>query len=198
MRKDKTMVGVKIFAIAGKAGSGKDTIIKKLMEKYNSKFHKIVSCTTRPKREGEIDGVDYHFVTPEQFDDTIENGEMIEWTTFRGWKYGTRVTDLNDMDGIINIGTFNPGGVRQLRKYSKNILTTQVFLVAASDKNRLLRQLQRENNPDVQEIIRRFGTDQEDFQDFDYDVILRNDIGPDLDECISILNCQCCWAIDYN
>ena len=193
------MGGMKVFAIAGKAGAGKDALLKKFMSAHGCyKFHKIVSCTTRPKREHEVDGVDYNYLTTKEFDDAIENGEMIEWTSFRGWKYGTRIKDLDNSDGVINLGTFNPGGVKQLRNYAKNIIDVQVFLVAASDKNRLIRQLQREENPDVEEIMRRFKTDKEDFYNFEYDVILKNDTPQEFDACVETINHQGHWADAYN
>lgn len=54
---------VKIIAIIGEAGSGKDYLVKKLIFNYPDLFHEIVSCTTRPRRENEIDGIHYHFLT---------------------------------------------------------------------------------------------------------------------------------------
>ena len=51
-----------IIALAGKAGSGKDTILKKVIAAIPDRFHEIISCTTRPPREGEVDGKNYHFV----------------------------------------------------------------------------------------------------------------------------------------
>lgn len=54
----------KIIALIGKAGSGKDTILKEILKQEPIKYNEIISCTTRPKREGEIDGVNYYFLTP--------------------------------------------------------------------------------------------------------------------------------------
>ena len=53
----------KVLAIMGKAGSGKDTIAKELLNLRPEKFNRVVSATTRPPREGEVNGVDYHFLT---------------------------------------------------------------------------------------------------------------------------------------
>lgn len=59
----KTIV-YKIIALIGKAGAGKDTILREII-KNNSDLHEMISCTTRPKREGEVDGVNYFYLTPE-------------------------------------------------------------------------------------------------------------------------------------
>ena len=79
---------------------------------------------------------------------------------FNGRHYGTSLDSLQQ--DVPNIGVFNPTGIYSLIK-NKNVEVT-VFKIAASDKVRLLRQLNREENPDVKEIVRRFTTDVNDFQ----------------------------------
>lgn len=69
-----------IVIISGLSGSGKDTVINRLKEISATGFHFVVTCNTRPKREGEIDGKDYHFITREKFMEMIENGEMVEYS----------------------------------------------------------------------------------------------------------------------
>lgn len=147
---------MKIVALMGEAGSGKDTILRKVMELYPSFFHEIISCTTRPPREGEVDGINYHFLEVDEF----KNQEMLESTEFNGWYYGTSKSSLSE--DKINIGVFNPAGVRSLMQIPDIDLT--VYYVRASDKVRLIRQLNREENPDVEEIIRRFSADKQDFE----------------------------------
>lgn len=150
---------IKIVALMGEAGSGKDTILHRIMEKYPSYFNEIISCTTRPPRQGEKEGVNYHFLSVEDFIRKILNGDMLEATEFNGWHYGTDSQSLT-IDKI-NIGVFNPEGVRCLQE-DENI-ELYVFYVRAAGKQRLLRQLNREENPDVDEIIRRYKADTEDF-----------------------------------
>lgn len=172
----------KIIAIMGKAGSGKDTLCKTLLEQpefFNAM--PIVSCTTRPIRDNEIDGVDYHFLTYEQFTDQVLSGEMIEATAFNHWCYGTSVNNLSK--DRLNIGVFNPEGVGILR--SNKDIDLRVIYLEANDKDRLLRQLNREKSPDCHEIVRRFSADEEDFaeEEIDYlepDMFIVNNDGADM------------------
>lgn len=167
---------VKVIALFGKAGSGKDTILRALVKADPDKFNEIVSCTTRPPREGEQEGVNYHFLTVEQFTEKVLNGDMLEATEFNNWHYGTALSSLSTEK--INVGVFNPEGIRCLME--DNFVDLTVYYVRASDKERLIRQLNREENPDIQEIIRRFSTDEQDFEDLediDYQVIKNQEAG---------------------
>lgn len=146
-----------IITLVGKAGSGKDTIAAALA-KALPHSHFIVSCTTRPPREGEVDGVNYHYLTDDEFISKIENGDILEHAMFRGWYYGTSKEDL--IDGL-NIGVHNLDGYKQLSM--KHGIQLIGFKIECDDKTRLLRQLNREENPDCAEIVRRFGTDELDF-----------------------------------
>lgn len=150
-----------IIALYGASGSGKDTILKWIVSHY-PKINPIVSCTTRPRREGEVDGVDYHYVSEEKFSEQILNGEMLEATEFRGWFYGTQVAALSE--DTVNIGVFNPAGLMALEE-NPNISLLKIY-VSASDKTRLLRCLNRESNPNVDEIVRRYQTDQRDIREY--------------------------------
>lgn len=151
-----------IIAIMGQAGAGKDSFLNTLANKdYLPQFSPIISCTTRPKRDYEKDGVDYHFLTNEEFAEQVLNGEMLEATVFNNWCYGTSIKSLTK--NKINIGVFNPEGVEILRD-NQNINLTVIYIIA-DDKTRLLRQLNREENPDCKEIVRRYGTDKNDFND---------------------------------
>ncbi len=176
----------KIIVLIGEAGSGKDSLMQGVLQK-NPHLHEIVSYTTRPPREGEIDGINYNFISGEKFGDKVVNGEMIEAACFNGWFYGTGYASLRS--DCINIGVFNPTGVESL--LAAKDVEILVFYVRASDKERLLRQLNREENPDVMEIIRRFKTDMMDFEHLDFDYIeLENNRLEDFDRNIAIIIAQ--------
>ena len=78
----------KLFVVSGSSGSGKGTVLDALF-KMSDNFCYSVSATTRPPRAGEKEGVDYFFVSREQFIDMIEKGEMLEYAEFCGNLYGT-------------------------------------------------------------------------------------------------------------
>lgn len=150
----------KIIAICGKSASGKDTLLQRIIT--NPGLHEIVSCTTRPPREGEVDGKNYFFLTLEEFAHKDCMGEMLEVTKFRDWFYGTSLDGISQ--DAINVGVFNPAGIYSLM--NNEAVDLFVVQVQASNKTRLMRSLKREINPDVDEIVRRYLTDKEDFEVF--------------------------------
>ena len=97
--------------------------------------HEIISCTTRPIREGEAEGINYYYLTPEQFTHKVLNNEMLEATCFNNWFYGTSYDSLRL--NKLNIGVFNPDGIRALLD-NPNV-KLKVIRVICPDKIRLLR-----------------------------------------------------------
>lgn len=175
-----------VVALIGKAGAGKDSIQKATCEAHPLMFHPIVSCTTRPMREGEVEGVDYNFISLNEFTRKVLNGDMLEATEFRDWFYGTTLDSLSK--DKINIGVFNPAGVEALLEDSR--LDVIVFEINAPDKQRLMRYLNREALPDCAEMCRRYFTDEKDFSDLDFDRYqIDNWDGADLD---LLADCNSC------
>lgn len=172
-----------IVCLIGKSAAGKDSIALLLSRRPG--WHNVVSCTTRPKRDYEQEGVHYFFLTPTEFAEKILNGDMIEATCFNDWHYGTTKESL--MDGI-NVGVWNPEGYACLVetvRYDPDIVLLPYY-VKCKDKTRLLRSLNREEDPDVREIVRRFQTDEKDFEwiDQEEDIpILWNEKDGDMVEC---------------
>ena len=158
---------IKILALFGKSASGKDTIQNWIIKSFPQLTNKIVSCTTRPPREGEQEGVDYFFLSDEQFAEKVLNGSMLEATSFREWFYGTSLDQLDK--NKINIGVFNVAGIECILEDSR--LEVIPVWVYASGKTRLLRSLQRESDPDCAEICRRYMADDNDFNDIDFEYI---------------------------
>lgn len=154
----------KIIALIGEAGTGKDSLMQTILE-LQPDLHEIVSCTTRPRREGEVHGVNYFYYTPEQFGDMVLHDEMLECTVFNDWFYGTSYDSVRS--DCVNIGVFNPTAVEALS--ARPDVDIEIIRVCAAPKTRLLRQLNREDNPCVDEIIRRYGTDKIDFDGVEHD-----------------------------
>ena len=156
----------KIIALIGEAGSGKDFLLRCARTKYPD-YNEIVSCTTRPQRMGEVEGINYYFLTNEKFAERIARNQMLEWTEFNNWFYGTAIQSLDE--DKINIGVFNPGGIKNL--LARDDVEVKVFYVRAPAKERLIRQLEREDDPDVDEVLRRYHADENDFWDLPFEYI---------------------------
>ncbi len=86
-KKSKKMNKGRLYVFSGPSGVGKDTVLSLLLSR--SELTKSISATTRAPREGETDGVDYYFVTKEEFETLIREGGMLEYTVYAGNYYGT-------------------------------------------------------------------------------------------------------------
>jgi len=152
---------IKIVALFGESSAGKDTLINSLMSRdKQERFHRIVSCTTRPPRDYEVNGKDYYFLSSKQFLIRVLDGRMLEATQFKDWYYGTSLDTLEP--DKINIGIFNIQAIANLIINEENLEIYPVY-VKTDPKTRLLRSLKREENPDCTEICRRFLADEIDF-----------------------------------
>lgn len=178
-----------LIVLCGKAGAGKDYLLQQIKKYYGDDINAIVSDTTRPPRLGEVDGVNYHFLDLPTFSETkhleITHYEVGGDKNFDLWFYGTPYSSLDK--NKINIGIFNIDGIRQL--YEKNDLNIHIFYISASDRTRLIRQMDREEYPDYSEICRRFLADEEDFRNlYKYPSRkLRNMTSQDVEQCIEII-----------
>jgi guanylate kinase len=87
--------GAMLVIISGPSGVGKDTIIAALRRRpRDPDFHYVVTCTTRAPRDGERDGVDYHFLSRQGFADLRDGGQLLEWADVHGHWYGTPRHDV--------------------------------------------------------------------------------------------------------
>lgn len=157
----------RIFYIMGKSSSGKDTIYKRLLNEQD--FTPIVLYTTRPMRENEEDGREYHFVDRSKFEEMQAAGEVIErriYNTIHGeWIYFTSKNSISlESESCIGIGTLE--SYMGIQRYFGNYLVP--IYIEVDDGIRLMRAVQREQQeaePKYAELCRRFLADSEDFSD---------------------------------
>jgi guanylate kinase len=130
----------KVFVITGPSGVGKGTLISKLLERVPG-LELSVSATTRAPREGEVDGRDYHFLTPEEFDRRIEREDFLEFATYSGNRYGTLRSEVRKrLDGGHSVVLeIEVQGARQVRAAMRESI--QVF-IAPPDPAVLRRRLE--------------------------------------------------------
>lgn len=181
----------KIIYLMGKSSTGKDTLYKRLLETEELHLKTVVPYTTRPMRDGETAGVEYHFTNEEEFQKFQTDGKIIEareYHTFHGlWRYFT-VDDgqIGEEGTYIMIGTIE--GYCRIRDYFGSEIVKPV-LIELDDGVRLQRALNRERNqdhPKYEELCRRFLADSVDFSEekIKEAQIERSFINNDLEECL--------------
>ena len=150
-----------LLVLYGKSGAGKDTILNETIEAHPDIFHRVVSCTTRPPRTGEVEGRDYYFLTTEEMlDEAVIPNNLLEISKFNHWYYGITLSAL-DRDKI-NLAVLNPEGVANLQKNHLDKIDLYLIEIKVADEVRLRRALDREQgSPNCHEICRRFLADEQ-------------------------------------
>lgn len=146
---------INIIAICGEASSGKSSTLDSLIKNYPTKYHKKVSHTTREKRKGEIDGVDYHFVSPNEFFELLLNDDIKEAVDFNGEIYGTAKSNL--LDRGVNVGIFELEGIEILDE-DININILPIYL-KVNERERFIRAIKRDKNISIDDIYERYKID---------------------------------------
>jgi len=163
----------RLTVLAGPTAVGKGTVVAELRRRYPDLFVSI-SATTRKPRPGEVDGVHYHFVSAEEFDTLVANGQMLEWALVHGvHRYGTpRGPVQNQLDaGRPALLEIDLAGARQVRRAMP--LARLVFLAPPS-WDELVRRLAGRGTEDPEEQGRRLATartEMEAADEFDHVVI---------------------------
>lgn len=151
----------KILAIYGMSAAGKDTFLNHLSNSFD--LNKIFLTTSRPPREKEIDGVDYLFKKKK---DILRDDNFLWPIDYNNWIYAIAKESIkNDK---INVGIFNLYWMKKLFEDNDEHFDLMAIEISASDKDRLMRSLRREKNPDCDEICRRFLADKQDFNDVEF------------------------------
>ncbi|HEY1595960.1 MAG TPA: guanylate kinase [Thermoleophilaceae bacterium] len=142
----------RVLVITGPSGVGKGTLIRALMERF-PQLQLSVSATTRQPRPGETQGVDYHFLTPDEFEKRLQSGDFLEHAEYAGNRYGTLRTELDRAaEGLVL--EIELQGARQVRKAlpeavqvfikppSLDALRTRLIARGAEDEAQIARRLE--------------------------------------------------------
>lgn len=161
----------KLFLIMGKSASGKDTLYKDIVARFGDGLGTVVPYTTRPIREGEQEGVEYHFITESEMKAMDEAGKVIEkrcyQTVYGPWYYLTADDGQIDLSHRSSILIVTPAAYGKLRDYFGAEQVVPLY-VETEDGLRLARALKRERAqkiPKYEEMCRRFLADAEDFSE---------------------------------
>lgn len=141
-----------LFVISAPSGAGKTSLCKEVIDFFPS-LRQSVSYTTRPMRPGEVDGIDYHFVSDETFAAMVARGEFAEWAEVHGNRYGTALATLTEamVQGEDVLLDIDCQGAEQLRKTCRQAVF--IFILPPS-LDELMRRLQGRQT-DSEEVIRR-------------------------------------------
>ncbi len=161
----------KLFVISGSSGVGKGTVIKRFLEK-NPDFELSVSCTTRNKREGEIDGVHYHFMSKQDFMNAVENGDFLEWAEFSGNCYGTNKKFVEqalheNKKVILEIET---QGAMQVKEKLENAVLIFILPPSLEELEKRLRGRGTESEDAIQKRLNTVKSEMINSKKFDYTV----------------------------
>lgn len=182
----------RIFYIMGKSATGKDTVYKEILKRFPN-LKTIVMYTTRPIRENETDGVEYHFRTISEMESLKESGKMIELRVYQTivgpWYYFTMDDGQFDLSGEKNclmIGTLE--SYEKMIQYFGKELIVPIY-IEIPDGVRLMRAAEREamqKKPNFREVCRRYLADEDDFTEerLNYLGIEKRFENLDLEKCL--------------
>ncbi len=165
----------KVFIISAPSGTGKGTIINRIFE-LREGTELSVSATTRKPREGEVNGVHYHFLTMDQFDDMIQKGQFLEYAEYAGNKYGTPLPPILEKTekGIHIILEIEVQGFKQVKEKMPEAVS--IFIVPPSLEE-LERRLRNRGTDDEETIVKRLTIARSELSvSEEYDYIVVNDV----------------------
>ena len=163
------------------SGAGKTSISKKILQKDN-KISLSISCTTRPKRKGEINKKDYIFLSEEDFQKQIKNGDFLEFASVFGYRYGTLRQTVNRFfnkkrDVLFDIDW---QGYQQLKQSGMEVVG---IFILPPNKKELIRRLKNRGRDTLAEMKKRMSLAQDEISHFpEYDYVVVNN---DLDSCVT-------------
>jgi guanylate kinase len=185
-----------LIVISGPSGVGKDSLLWRLKES-DQPFHFVVTATDRPPRPGEVHGVDYFFVTTEEFARMIEQDELLEHAIVYGQHKGVpkqqvREALTSSKDVIMRIDVQGAATIRQ--QAPEAVL---IFLTAASEEE-LVQRLRNRGGDSVEQLQKRITTAREEMEqiaEFDYVVVNRDgELEQAVDDVLAIAQAEHCRA----
>ena len=184
------MARAKVFVITGPSGVGKGTLIRELLRRV-SDLELSVSATTRAPRAGEENGRDYHFLTPEQFEQRVEEKDFLEFATYSGNRYGTLRSEVERcLDaGRSVVLEIEVQGAQQVRAAKPD--SVQIF-IAPPDPAVLRERLMGRGTDSTEAIDERLKVAEQELaaqDDFDHQIV-NDDVGRAADELVAVVRSE--------
>lgn len=182
-----------LIVISGPSGSGKDTIVNELLKKYGDNKWLSVSATSRDIRPGEKDGVDYFYLSKEEFEEKINSNYFLEYTNYAGNYYGTPKKYIKDKidKGIDVILIIEIEGAANVKKLVPEALF--IFIMPPSIKE-LVRRLKNRGRESNEKILKRFHTTYKEINEvtkYNY-VVVNEKIDDAVEKVNAIINAEKC------
>ncbi|MGC9385443.1 MAG: guanylate kinase [Hydrogenovibrio sp.] len=164
-----------LFIISAPSGAGKTSLVTKLIDR-DSRIQASVSSTTRPKRDGEEDGVNYHFLSVEAFEQKIENGDFLEHANVFDNFYGTSKSDVETLlatekDVILEIDW---QGAQQVRTLMPDAISIFILPPSLKELERRLKGRGTDSEAVIQQRTQEAISEMQHYKEFDYLVINNN------------------------
>lgn len=172
MKNEEILKTKKLFVISGSSGVGKGTVIEGFLTR-NPEFKLSISCTTRKKREGEEEGVNYFYLSKEEFLESEKNGEFLEWAEFSDNYYGTKKAYVEkklaeNKDLILEIDT---QGALQVKEKMPNAVLIFIEPPSYDDLEHRLRNRKTESEEAILKRLQFVKDEMEKSSKFDYKIV---------------------------
>ena len=166
----------KLFVISGCSGVGKGTVINKFMER-NKDFILSVSCTTRKPREGEFDGINYFFISKDEFEKNIKEDKFLEYARYADNYYGTKKKYIHEKfeQGFNIILEIETQGALQVKEKMPEAVLIFIAPPGVEELEKRLRGRHTEDEPTIQKRLAQAKTELERSKKYDY-IVINDDI----------------------
>ncbi len=183
-----------LLVISSPSGAGKTTLCRKLLAEFTT-LRFSVSTTTRPKRPNETDGVDYHFVSRERFQELVDQGAFVEWAEVHGHRYGTSMDQIEvsraNRAGIVFDVDYQGSG--KIKRAYPEAVTIFLLPPSMAELERRIKGRGVDSDEQVRLRLQNAVNEIKHFEDFDY-IVVNDEIDKAYERLRSIVLAEGCRA----